>query len=82
MALTIVGESTDPAYVTKQIVDYFIPNGLQTVDAYIQATDVFKWEVPQNYYDNNLWNLSWDTVPTQVALLLIHIGRIPAYQLT
>lgn len=82
LAYAIVGESTDPAYVTKQIVDYFIPNGLQTVDAYIQATDVFKWEVPQNYYDNNLWSLSWDTVPTQVALLLMHIGRIPAYQLT
>ena len=82
LAYTIVGESTDPAYVTQQIVDYLIPNGLQTVDAYIQATEVFKWEIPQNYYDKDLWSLSWDTVPTQVALLLVHIGRIPASQLT
>ena len=39
-------------------------------------------QIPQNYYDNDLWNLDWDTVPTQVALLLVHIAKIPAYQLT
>lgn len=77
----IVGESSDPTFVTKEIIDFFIPNGLQTVDAYIEATEVFKWEVPQNYYDQDLWNLTWTTVPAQVAVLLAHISKIPEFQL-
>jgi hypothetical protein len=78
----IVGEpATDPAFVTQKVVDFFVPNGLQTVDAYIEATDVFKWEVPQNYYDEGLWSLEWDTVPAQLAVLLSHIAKIPSFQL-
>ena len=78
----IVGEeSNDPAFVTQKIIDYFIPNGLQTVDAYIEATDVFKWEVPQNYYDEGLWDLNWTTIPAQMGVLLSHIAKIPAFQL-
>jgi hypothetical protein len=78
---SIVSESNDPAFVSKEIIDYFMPNGLQTVDAYIEATEVFKWEVPQNYYDQGLWNLTWNTVPAQVAVLLSHISKIPSFQL-
>lgn len=78
---SIVAESNDPTFVTKEIIDYFIPNGLQTVDAYIEATEVFKWEVPQNYYDQGLWNLTWNTVPAQVAVLLSHLSKIPEFQL-
>lgn len=79
---TIIGEeSNDPAFVTKEIIDYFIPNGLQTVDAYIEATEVFKWEVPTNYYDQGLWNLTWDTIPAQVGVLLAHMSKIPEFQL-
>lgn len=79
---TIVVTTTDPAEATQKIVDYFLPNGLQTAAEYEQATDVFKWEVPQNYYDANLWNLTWDTVPVQVAVLLAHIFKIPEFQLS
>lgn len=78
---SVVGESNDPAFVSKEIIDYIIPNGLQTVDAYIEATDVFKWEVPENYYDQGLWNLTWETVPAQVAVLLAHVSKIPEFQL-
>jgi hypothetical protein len=81
LAITIAGESTDPMYVTQQIVDFFIPNGLQTVEAYVEATEVFKWEVPQNYFDQNLWSLSWDTVPAQMGVLLAHLSKIPEFQL-
>lgn len=74
-------DSNDPVVVTQSIVDHFIGNGLNSVVAYDRATDVFKWEVPQNYYDQELWDLDWDTVPAQVALLLQHIARIPEFQL-
>lgn len=82
LALSITDNDSDPDIITQQIIDYFIPNGLQTVDQYEQATDIFKWEVPQNYFDDNLWSLSWDTVPVQVAVLLQHIDKMPEFQLT
>jgi hypothetical protein len=72
---------TDPALITQLIVDHFITQGLQTAADYTIATDVFKDQIPQNYFDNNLWNLSWDTVPYQVIVLLFHIIKLPEFQL-
>ncbi|MEL7426811.1 MAG: DUF1800 domain-containing protein [Bacteroidota bacterium] len=74
--------ANDPALVTQAIVDYLIPNGLSTPEAYEAATDVFKWEVPQNYYDSGEWNLYWETAPAQVGLLMQHISRLPEFQLS
>lgn len=81
LAKRLSDNSSDPAYVAQVIVDHFTPNGLNTPDAYDRATTVLKWEVPQNYYDNNLWNLDWDTAPAQVALLVQYIVRLPEFQL-
>lgn len=75
-------DATDPALVTQAIVDFFIPRGLISPEHYEAATVAFKYEVPQNYYDNNTWNLYWDTVPAQVALLIRHISRFPEFQLS
>lgn len=73
--------ASDPAVVAQSIVNHFISNGLNDLMAYERATDVFKWEVPQNYYDLEVWNLDWDTASAQVALLLQHIARLPEFQL-
>lgn len=75
------GFSNDAALVTQNIVDHFIPNGFNTPDAYDKATAVFKWEIPQNYFDEGLWNLEWDTVSVQVAVLIDYLGRLPEFQL-
>lgn len=81
LAKQLSDNSNDPNLVAQVIVDHFTPNGLNTPDAYDRAATVLKWEVPQNYYDNGQWNLDWDTVPAQVALLLQHIVRLPEFQL-
>lgn len=81
LAKALSGDSTDPFEVTQSIIDFLIPNGLQDPAAYEQATVAFKSEIPQNYFDNNLWSLDWDIAPGQVALLLYHIGRLPEFQL-
>ncbi len=82
LAMALSNTSNDPALVTQTIVDYFVPRGLLAPEAYDSATAVFKWEVPQNYYDNGEWNLYWDTAPAQIALLLRHISRLPEFQLS
>lgn len=79
----IISESNDPYQVTQLVVDHFIPQGLQTVEMYEQATVAFKWEVPENYFATGVWNLTWtDTVPYQMAFLLIHIIKLPEFQLS
>ncbi len=80
-AKVVSNDSIDPAVVTQSIIDHFIPNGLNAPNAYDQATAVFKFEVPQNYFDEELWNLDWETAPAQVALLMRHLTQLPEFQL-
>ncbi len=82
LARSLSNDAIDPYEVTSAMIDHFIPYGLDNMQAYERATNVFKWEVPQNYYDNGEWNLYWDTASIQVALLLQHIARMPEFQLT
>lgn len=80
-ALETSDHSNDPAFITKSIIDRFAPNELHTETDYTVATDIFKAEIPQNYYDDGSWNLNWDTAPYQVVLLLLHMVKIPEFQL-
>ena len=73
--------SNDPYNVTKSIIDRFVPLELFSTEDYQTATDVFKFNVPQNYYDEGTWSLQWESVPYQVVLLLIHLAKLPEYQL-
>jgi len=83
-ARNISDYSNDPALVTEIIVDLFIPQGLQTSEDYEKATQAFKWEVPQNYFDNGSWSMYWENqiIAGQVQSLLRHIIRLPEYQLS
>lgn len=81
-AKVLTGESNSPEVIARAIVDYFIPRGLLTQEAYDSATDALKWEIPSNYYDTGEWNLNWESASWQIVILLRHIGRLPEYQLT
>lgn len=80
-AKNLTNNSNDPAFITQVIVDFFISKPLYTQEDYDNATDIFKWEVPQNYYDTGQWNLDWDSGDYQVLLLIHHIFRMPEFQL-
>ncbi len=81
IAKSLSDNAKDPAFVTQAIIDHFIPNGLTSPEAYARATEVFKYEVPQNYFDNEAWNLDWEVVPAQVFFLLEHLIQLPEFQL-
>lgn len=81
LAISLSNDSIDPEYITQVIVDYFNAKELFTPTDYDIATDIFKWEIPQNYYDDGLWSLSWDQAPYQVFLLLVHLSKMPEFQL-
>lgn len=73
--------SNDPYLVTKSIIDRFMPLELFSPEEYEAATDVFKHNLPENYYENQIWNLQYQSVPYQVVLLLLHLIKIPEFQL-
>jgi len=81
LAKNLSNDSNDPNYITTVIINHFVSKELYTAQDYETATDIFKWEIPQNYYDDGLWNLDWDEAPFQVTLLLKHIATIPEFQL-
>ncbi|MEL6809896.1 MAG: DUF1800 domain-containing protein [Bacteroidota bacterium] len=81
LARDLSNDSNDPYFITQVMIDHFVPKTLHTITDYDTATDVFKWDVPQNYYDDGTWNLSWSEAPYQCLLLLGHIARMPEFQL-
>ena len=80
-AIEASDNSNDPYLVTKRIIDRFVPLALFSTEDYQTATDIFKFNVPQNYFDDGIWNLQWESAPYQVVLLLIHLAKLPEYQL-
>ena len=81
LARELSNDSNDPEFITRVMVDHLVPKTLHTLSDYDTATDIFKWEIPQNYYDDGTWNLSWTEAPYQCLLLLVHICRMPEFQL-
>ncbi len=83
LAKGLSDNSNDPEFVTEVIIDFFIPQGLQSPEEYAKATTVFKWEVPENYFQDGSWNLDWEEniIVGQMYYLLRHISRLPEFQL-
>lgn len=81
LAINITNNSNDPYVITSTIVDFFLSDSLYTLSEYDTATDVFKGDVPQGYYDDGSWNLGWDGADYQVIMLIQHIFRMPEFQL-
>jgi uncharacterized protein (DUF1800 family) len=67
--------------VCRDIIHHFMPWGLPHTQDYEAATQVFKYEIPENYFEDGSWNINWDTMPEQVLLLMNHISQLPEYQL-
>ncbi len=80
-ARDLSNNSNDPYFITEVVIDRLMTKQLHSAADYEIATVIFKWDIPQNYYDDGLWNLDWTTAPYQMFLLLKHIATIPEFQL-
>ncbi len=81
LAVDLTNNSNDPALITTALVAHFLGQRLDPV--LVQAAVLnFKSGVPENYFNDGSWNLSWDEAPYQVANLLYFLVRIPEFQLT
>ncbi len=80
-AKDLTPDPADPAAVTESIIDFLFPKSQSDPAALQIATDIFKGQVPENYFTRGLWNLDWNEAPAQIALLLQHLSRQPEFQL-
>lgn len=80
---SLVDNSNDPEFITKRIIDFFISKELQTEQDYANGLMAFKWEVPENYFEDGSWNLDWDQeiVGAQIAFLIRFVSRLPEFQM-
>ena len=81
MARQIVTEEEDVNLICHQIIDYFLPNGLQFDTDYLDALVSFKGEIPENYFHDGTWTIHYWALPFQVGALLRFINRMPEFQL-
>jgi hypothetical protein len=77
----IATHPTDVSQVCRDLIDFLLPWGLGRLDDYESALDVFKGDIPENYFERGEWSIDWDTVPDQAALLIIHLTHQPEFQL-
>ena len=77
----IATHQTDVGQVCRDLVDFLLPWGLGRMEDYESALDVFKGDIPENYFERGEWSVDWDTVPDQAALLIIHLTHQPEFQL-
>ncbi len=81
MAKSLSPDHNDADIVTRSIVDYFLPNGLQNLEDYEKAVATFKVDIPTNYFENGSWSLEWDEAKYQVAFLILYIIKLPEFQM-
>jgi len=78
---TIATHETAVEQVCRDLVDFLLPWGLGRMEDYASAVDVFKADIPENYFERGEWSVDWDTVPEQAALLIQHLTHQPEFQL-
>jgi uncharacterized protein (DUF1800 family) len=86
-ARLLSNDSSDGRLVSDTVVDFLIPTGLQSEQDYAEAFEVFKGELPDNYFEDGTWSLDYNPdpainiVPAQLALLIQHMSHLPEFQL-
>lgn len=81
IAQTLTNDSKDPVLITGALVDFFTGQTLDPI--YLDAaTGYFKSGIPEGYFTDGSWNLSWDEVPGQIINLLKYLFKLPEYQLS
>lgn len=81
LAKTLTNDSNKPEVITEALIDFFTGQSLDAIHLNA-ATGYFKAGVPENYYTDGSWNLSWDSAPEQIVNLIKYLVKLPEFQLT
>lgn len=73
--------NNDPDAITRALTLHFIGRELDQ-DLHDSAVLYLKGDIPQNYFDDGSWNLTWNEAPFQIANLLAYLVKLPEFQLS
>jgi len=79
----MTNDSNDVQYVCRTLVDQLLVKGLVTESDYELLLTAFKNDLPDNYFEQGLWNLDWDKnfVVGQMWKLLDSFKKLPDFTL-
>jgi len=73
---------TNPEVVVNSVIDYMFPRGISNAAIREEMVEVFKSEdVPMSYYEDQTWDLSYETVNDQCLDLIMALIQLPDFQL-
>ena len=82
LAIDIAGnDEKDVNIIVTKIKDFLFCSYQIKADEMIDAINVFKGEVPENYFEDGTWNLNRNSVKRQVYDLLRFFVGLPEFQL-
>lgn len=73
--------NNDPDVITRVLSLHFIGRDLEP-SLHEAAVLYLKGDIPQNYFDDGSWNLTWNEAPFQIANLLAYLVKLPEFQLS
>lgn len=71
----------DPDHITRALTLHFIGRPLDE-NLHESAVLYLKGDIPQNYFDDQSWNLEWNEAPFQIGNLLVYLSKLPEFQLS
>ena len=81
LAIDLAGTINDEVVIVQALANHFLSHELN--DEHLEAAlDYFKGEIPENYFEDDSWNLYYDEAPDQIINLMYYLMRLPEYQLS
>lgn len=80
--ISLVGEDEkDPKVIVDKLKDYMFCKYDIKEEERTDAINIFKGEIPENYFQDGTWTLNYESVPTQVYNLMLFFISLPEFQL-
>ena len=80
--ISIVGDAEkDPKIIVDKLKEFMFCNFEMKVVERLDAINIFKGDVPENYYVDGSWDLNYESVPNQVYNLILYFISLPEFQL-
>lgn len=80
--ISLVGQNEkDPKVIVDKLKDYMFCKYDIKEEERLDAINIFKGEIPDNYFEDGTWTLNYESVPTQVYNLMLFFISLPEFQL-
>ena len=80
--ISLVGQNEkDPKVIVDKLKDHMFCKYDIKEEERLDAINIFKGEIPNNYFEDGTWTLNYESVPTQVYNLMLFFISLPEFQL-